>query len=130
MARMYGRAFQVLLTIFNLGFAVMALYFIFKGGVKTPHSEHLEYKDFVTILLTALAVMIAIAALFIAAAAVWTYKEAMEIIRGIADTAARDVAASVAARVARETRAVETDPAHVAAIVGALPAQEAPDGPA
>jgi hypothetical protein len=117
---MLWRAGQVLLTLFNIAFAIMALYFIFKGGVSTSESPGLEWKDFVTILLTALAVMIALSAIFVAGAAVWTYKEAMEIVRVTADKAAREVAGPIAARTARETLPSETDAAQAAAIAAAV----------
>lgn len=42
---MVGRGLNILLVLFNITFAVMALYFIFKGGVVTPQSTALEYKD-------------------------------------------------------------------------------------
>ena len=42
---MVGRGLNILLVLFNITFAVMGLYFIFKGGVVTPQSTALEYKD-------------------------------------------------------------------------------------
>jgi hypothetical protein len=92
------------MVLLNIAFAIMALYFIFRGGVVTPASQPLEYKDFVSILLTALGVMIAVAALFVAFFAIWGYKSAKELISEIAEKAARDTAQSVALRTAFDSK--------------------------
>lgn len=113
---MLWRGFQVLLTVFNLAFAVLAMYFIMKGGVVTPESAGLDWKDFVTILLTALTVMVAIGALFIAVLAVWTYKDLRETVMRIA----KETAESVATRTVREGRPAETDAADATAMVKAM----------
>src|SRR4051794_14140465 len=94
------RAFQVLLTIFNIAFFWMAKFFIWKGGVTTPHSEPIEYKDLVAILLTGIAVMIAIAAVFLAVLAIWTYREAMTLIERVARETATPIATNVSTTVA------------------------------
>jgi hypothetical protein len=67
------RAGRVLILLFNVAFFVMALYFVFKGGVRTEASSALEYKDFISILLTGLSVMIAVGAILIAVLAIWSY---------------------------------------------------------
>lgn len=89
---MFRRSCWVVLVLFNVAFAIMALYFIFKGGVVTPASASLEYKDFVAILLTGLGVMIALGALLIAVLAIWTYKNAIELIVEAAQRAAEKAA--------------------------------------
>jgi hypothetical protein len=131
---------MIVFTLFSVSFFLLNLFILWRSGIATPHSEHLDYKDFVAILLTGVTVMIAIAALFVAAAAIWTYKEGMEVIRAAADKAAREVAEGiatrvarevsegVATRVARETRPSDTDAEQAAEIVGAMAAEEAPDG--
>src|SRR5207244_960528 len=99
----------------NLSVLAVALYFLSKGGVVTEASQPIDFKDFVVILLTALAVMIAIGALAIAALAAWTYREAMVLIekaaRETAKEIARDTAEVIATRIARETTPPETEPA-------------------
>jgi uncharacterized membrane protein YidH (DUF202 family) len=80
------------LLIFNLAFAVLALFFIFRGGVKTDPSAGLEYKDFVSILLTGLSVMIAIGAIFIAVLAIWSYNHFKTLTEASAEKAASEKA--------------------------------------
>jgi hypothetical protein len=87
---MLRKAAFAVLTLANVSLALLMTYYLFRGGVITPASAPLEYKDFVAILLTALGVMIALGALLIAVLAVWTYKNAMELITAAADKAARE----------------------------------------
>jgi flagellar basal body-associated protein FliL len=82
------RTLQVLLTLFNIAFAILAVYFIQKGGVITPQSQALDYKDFVTILLTGIAVMIAVGAVAVALFAVWGFSALREEARESARRAA------------------------------------------
>lgn len=86
------RAGRVFLLFFNISFAVMALYFIFKGGVRVLPDQSLEYKDFISILLTGLSVMIAIGAIFLAVLAIWSYAHFKQLTVEAAEKAASDVA--------------------------------------
>jgi hypothetical protein len=63
---MLRRATHLVLFLFNVAFAGMALFFIFRGGVVSTDSPDLAYADFIAILLTALAVMMAVAAFVVA----------------------------------------------------------------
>jgi hypothetical protein len=74
--------------LFNIAFAILAVYFIQKGGVITPQSQALDYKDFVTILLTGIAVMIAVGAVAVALFAVWGFSALREEARESARRAA------------------------------------------
>jgi Na+-transporting methylmalonyl-CoA/oxaloacetate decarboxylase gamma subunit len=85
--------------LLNLSFAVLALFFIFHGG--TPLAGPLEYKDFISIILTALGVMIAILALGLAVAAVWGFSELK---RAVRRTARRTAEAELASTVPPLTR--------------------------
>ena len=69
------RGCKLALFAFNIAFAILALYFILKGGFNPAAKEApgLDYKDFVSILLTGLSVMIAIGAIFVAILAIWSY---------------------------------------------------------
>lgn len=82
------RVGNVCLLAFNLAFAVLALFFIFRGGVKADPSAGLEYKDFISILLTGLSVMIAIGAIFIAVLAIWSYSHFKTLTEASAEKAA------------------------------------------
>jgi hypothetical protein len=117
---LFRKVIKALLFCWNIALSILLGYLVWKGGYQAVSSQGIEYKDFVAILLTAVIVMVAVAALFVGAAAVWTYKEGMELIRTTADKAAREVASSVATRVAREARPAETDPAEAEAIVDAV----------
>lgn len=85
------RVARMMLLIFNLAFAILALYFIYQGGVKTEASQGLEYKDFVSILLTGLSVMIAIGAAFIAVLAIWSYNHFRELSKESAERKTKDL---------------------------------------
>lgn len=65
--------------------------FLFVATSDSISSEHpnIEYKDFVSILLTALAVMIAIAAVIAALAAIWGFAVLREEVSKAASSAAR-----------------------------------------
>jgi uncharacterized membrane protein YidH (DUF202 family) len=88
------RAGQIGLLVFNISFAVMALYFIFKGGTKTDASSGLEYKDFVSIMLTALSVMIALGAIFVAILAIWSYNNFKALVEQAAEKKAQECVGS------------------------------------
>lgn len=89
---MLRRAAQILFWLSQVGFAVLALYFIFQGGVQRADSPPIAYGDFIAILLTALAVMMAVAAFFVAILAVWGYKEAHTLVTQTAREAAESAA--------------------------------------
>jgi hypothetical protein len=87
---------QRLPSLFNLAFAVLAVFFIFRGGVKSNPSNGLEYKDFISILLTGLSVMIAIGAIFIAVLAIWSYSHFKALTEASAEKAASAAASAKA----------------------------------
>ena len=87
---MLRKAFAIVWFLFTAAVAVIALYIIWKGGFRHVETQGIEYKDFISILLTALGVMIALAALLVAMLAVWTYKNAMELITDASRKAARE----------------------------------------
>jgi hypothetical protein len=97
------RAFQIVGWCFVVAAALMAAYFIGASGRAPDEHPPFEYKDFVSILLTALGVMIAVAAVAAAIAAVWGF----EFLR-------REMS-----RIARDT-AIETATAEVQKIVPGL----------
>jgi hypothetical protein len=77
--------------------AVLFLYLYINGQIGAgPDHPVIEYKDFVTILLTALAVMIAVATVVVAVAAVWGYvairDEISRTVKEIAGKRAEEVA--------------------------------------
>jgi hypothetical protein len=99
-------------------------------------AQTIEYKDFITILLTGLAVMLAAGTVVIAAAAVWGFEAIRKEVRISAEVIAREtsarvakeVAAPVAARTAREVAPSETSPGEADELVDALAAEEAQNG--
>ncbi len=70
---MVFRAFISVAVLFICSVAVLILYLVAHGDLTAAHAPVVEYKDFVTILLTALAVMISVAAFLGALAAVWGF---------------------------------------------------------
>lgn len=70
---MLGRALKFAVAAFMCGQMVVIGHFIARGDLSKPDGPIVEYKDFVTILLTCLAVMIAVATIFAAVAAVWGF---------------------------------------------------------
>lgn len=69
------RGLQIFFAVLNVAILIMAsLFLIFHRGFSVEDGRQvIDYKDFVSILLTAIAVMIAILTIFIAAAAVWGF---------------------------------------------------------
>ena len=68
---------------------MLILHFVARGDLSSPTAPIIEYKDFVTILLTALGVMIAVAAIFAAIAAIWGFEFLRRETRESAEKAAR-----------------------------------------
>jgi len=62
---------------------------IFWGIFQKPSPPSVDYKDFVSILLTGLGLMIGIGAFFIAIVAVWGYKEAKDLVVRTAEERAK-----------------------------------------
>src|SRR4051794_26710329 len=91
-----GRTAIAFLVTFNVALGLLVLYLL--SPHSPPESSTLEYKDFISILLTGLAVMIAVATILLAAAAIWGF----ELIRKEARLSAEHEASVVAERVARE----------------------------
>ena len=86
---------NAILLVFGL------LYFGFRG--LDLHPNGIEYKDLITIILTAIAVLLASVTIFVALMAIWGYST----IRDAAEKAAREVATDVAQTVAaREAQAI------------------------
>jgi ABC-type enterochelin transport system permease subunit len=65
-------------------------------------AEGVEYKDFISILLTALAVMIALATILLAGLALWGFGALKDEARSVAERVAKETAEPVAARAARD----------------------------
>jgi hypothetical protein len=70
---MLGRALQIGVTVFVCAQMVLILHFVGHGDLERPSAPLIEYKDFVSILLMALGVMIAIATIFAAIGAFWGF---------------------------------------------------------
>ena len=93
----------------NVGLAALLFYLCIRGGL-LPDDPRLEYKDLITIILTAIAVLLAGVTIIIALLAVWGYssiresvvKTAQEAAEQAARDTARSIAEPVAARVAEE----------------------------
>lgn len=114
---MWIRAFYFCSTLFNVGLAITVGYLLWtRSPIVAAEHQSIEYKDFVSILLTALAVMVAVVTLLVAALAIWGFGAIREDVRGRAAREARreanriakDVAGAVAARTVRETLPVGT----------------------
>jgi heme/copper-type cytochrome/quinol oxidase subunit 2 len=105
MGRVYQLVFLLVGIVITLTGWIFAGLFYFKPSLSLGASQEVEYKDFISILLTALAVMIAILATTFAIAAVWGYaavKASKAEAREAAQVEARSTADVVATRVARE----------------------------
>jgi hypothetical protein len=131
---MYRRTAIAILVCFNISLGILVIWFLSRGYHPPPkEAQALEYKDFISILLTGLAVMIATGTVMLAAAALWGFdvirKEAKASAeaeaRKIAAQVAKDVAETVAARTARDTSPSETSPGEAGELVNALAAEEA-----
>jgi hypothetical protein len=122
------------LICFNVSLGILVLYFLSRGYQPPPKEKQtIEYKDFISILLTGLAVMVAVATIILAAAAIWGFEairkdakaSAENVARETATAVAKDVAETVAARTARDTAPSDTTPGEAGALVNALAAEEA-----
>lgn len=83
------------------------------GFLLKPGPPSVDYKDFVSLLLTALGLMIAIGAFFIAVFAFWGYREATELVKRTAEEVAKaEVAEQVPSLVTPElvSTALKIDP--------------------
>ena len=100
------RGFQIFLGAAYLSGAFVGWFFIYKAGwVAEIGSSGIEYKDFISIILTALAIMIAILGAFIAVLAVYGSQGIKEEAIGEAARVARMTAKDVAVPVAEEVAA-------------------------
>jgi hypothetical protein len=107
---MRWNAFITTLLLITIALLITVLWFQFHGhpvllpGAKD--AEGIEYKDFISILLTALAVMIAVATILLAALALWGFgalkDEARGVAKSVAERTAKEIAEPVASRTARE----------------------------
>jgi heme/copper-type cytochrome/quinol oxidase subunit 2 len=135
---MARRATIAFLICFNVALGILVIY-LQSRAYHSPGKEAqpIEYKDFISILLTGLAVMIAVATIVLAAAAIWGFEAlrkeakasaenvARETATAVATVVAKDVAATVAARTARDVEPSDTSPVEASELVEALAAEEA-----
>jgi predicted RNase H-like nuclease len=83
------RAFQIVGWCFVVALALVAAFALAGNGITSDHPV-VEYKDFVSILLTAIAVMIGIGAVAAAFAAIWGFELLRrEIVKAAAEIAAK-----------------------------------------
>lgn len=111
---MLNRALHLSAIASNLIFFLFVLYILKTSGGPIGHGG-IEYKDFISIILTALAALLAILAIFIGALAIWGYTTikqaaidaAIPAAEAKADESAKVIAATVAQAIA-ETVAART----------------------
>jgi hypothetical protein len=134
---MYRRTAVAILACFNVALGLLVLWFLARGYKPLPkEAQALEYKDFISILLTGLGLMMAVGTVMLAAAAIWGFEAIRKEIRISADAIAREtatlvakeVAGPVAARTAREVGPSDTSPTEAGELVDALAAEEAQNG--
>ena len=97
---MLWRSIKIVGTLANAAAWVVALYFMFSrashqrwfGFPAIGAGPSVEYKDFIAILLTVLAVMIGIAAFMVALVAIWGIAEGKKMLEGIATEIAEKAA--------------------------------------
>ena len=115
--------------LFNLSVGAIALWFFFKPGVVhipflRPHRvvtpPSIEYKDYVGILLTALAVMIALGSGLIATLAVFGYAEGRKMIERVVKEEVRFHLEPTLARLQMDQKPSETSAADADQIARAL----------
>lgn len=87
---MLARALPIVATAFVCALVVLVFHFVAKGDLEKPSAPLVEYKDFVTILLTSLGVMIAIATIFAAIGAFWGFDLLKRETQASAEKAARE----------------------------------------
>jgi hypothetical protein len=114
------RATNVFLLLFNIALSALLIYCLWSNRWP-PISEArgIEYKYFISILLTALAVMIAVATILIAVAAIWGFAVLREEARSSAERIAAKVAREVAESVAASER-TDTSPREAGDIAKAM----------
>ena len=93
---------RILVALNIIGLTAIVLYF---GSHRLVQDDpNIEYKDLITIILTALAVLLAAVTLFVAAMAIWGYNsirdESVKAAKKAAEAEARIVATNVASSVA------------------------------
>jgi predicted membrane protein len=99
----------IVLGSLNAVLVIFVLYFLsHRYLLPSKDAQTIEYKDFISILLTGLAVMIAVMTVFLAGAAIWGYERIRKEAREVAEKEAQKVASAVATRVARDTPRSET----------------------
>lgn len=87
---MLEKALKLFAVLFICALTVLLFHFIAKGDLEKPSAPIVEYKDFVTILLTALGVIIAIATIFAAIGAIWGFDLLRRETHASAEKAARE----------------------------------------
>jgi hypothetical protein len=93
---MLGRVLSFTVAAFMCGQMVLIFHFVAHGDLEKPAAPIVEYKDFVTILLTCLGVMIAVATVFAAVAAVWGFDLLRRETQAHAETSAKASAEKIA----------------------------------
>ncbi len=100
------RALQITVYFCVIAFVILTLWLVVNGEISAGEPK-VEYKDFVAILLTGLAVMIAVATVLAAMGAIWGYviirEEINRTVERIASARAEEIANKKAAEVARES---------------------------
>lgn len=87
---MLFRAFQIVGWCLVFAVVLIAVYFMGAASRTTGANPVIEYKDFVAILLTALGVMVAVAAVAAAFAAVWGFELLRKEMREVAGQIAKN----------------------------------------
>ena len=110
---MHRQAINTVLFLILVSLMITVLWFQLHGHPVILAGDNvangIEYKDYITILLTALAVMMAMATILLAALAIWGFgalkdeakKVAQEVAQRVAIQTAKDVAGPIAARESR-----------------------------
>jgi hypothetical protein len=114
------RAINVFLFLFNIAITTLLIYFLWSNRwPPIKEADGIEYKDFISILLTALGVMIAAATILIATAAIWGFAVLREEARSSAERTAAKVAREVAESVTASER-TDTSPQEAEEIAKAM----------
>jgi hypothetical protein len=95
------RIINLAATAVNVLLFLLLLYHVGIDGLAKPPAGW-EYKDLITIILTAFAALLAALAIIIGLFAIWGYTSIRDTVTSAADVSAREIAETVAARVARE----------------------------
>lgn len=111
---------NLLFFYFNV-FALIVLIILIYRSSFHPSLDGMEYKDFISIILTALAALLAAVTIIIALVGAWGYNSIRDNATRVAESVAAQTAENVAARTAKEvaeiiaTRVAETTARHTAA---------------